>query len=35
MMGKSSNGMMLVAEDDIEFVLVPLDKKIKNGTVIR
>ncbi|KKP68590.1 MAG: Methionine-tRNA ligase [Candidatus Roizmanbacteria bacterium GW2011_GWA2_35_19] len=35
MMGMSSNGMVLVAEDDIEFVLVPLDKKIKNGTVIR
>lgn len=35
MMGMDSNGMMLVADDPIKFELVPLDKKLKNGTVIR
>ena len=35
MMGMSSNGMMLVADDPIKFELVPLDKNLKNGTVIR
>ena len=35
MMGMDSNGMMLVADDPVKFELVPLDKKLKNGTVIR
>lgn len=35
MMGMSSNGMMLVADDPEKFELIPLDKKLKNGTVIR
>jgi len=35
MMGMDSNGMILVADDPEKFELVPLDKKIKNGTVIR
>ena len=35
MMGLSSNGMILVADDPEKFELVPLDKKLKNGTVIR
>lgn len=35
MMGKDSNGMILVADDPEKFELIPLDKKIKNGTVIR
>lgn len=35
MMGKTSNGMIMVADDPEKFELVPLDKKLKNGTVIR
>ncbi len=35
MMGLSSNGMILVADDPEKFQLLPLDKKLKNGTVIR
>jgi tRNA-binding EMAP/Myf-like protein len=35
MMGMNSNGMILVADNPEKFELVPLDKKIKNGTVIR
>ncbi len=35
MMGRTSNGMILVANDPEKFVLIPLDKKLKNGTVIR
>ncbi len=35
MMGKDSNGMILVADDPEKFALVPLDKNLKNGTVIR
>ena len=34
-MGLSSNGMVLVADDPEKFALVPLDKNLKNGTVIR
>ncbi|MFA6017292.1 MAG: hypothetical protein WC744_04370 [Patescibacteria group bacterium] len=34
-MGKSSNGMMFVADDLEKFELIPLDKNLKNGTVIR
>jgi methionyl-tRNA synthetase len=35
MMGKASQGMILVADDPEKFALVPLDKNLKNGTVIR
>ena len=35
LMGKNSNGMVLVADDPEKFELIPLDKKLKNGTVIR
>ncbi len=35
MAGTFSNGMILVADDPEKFQLVPLDKKLKNGTVIR
>lgn len=35
LMGRDSNGMVLVADDPEKFELVPLDKKLKNGTVIR
>lgn len=35
MMGKDSNGMILVADDPEKLELIPLDKKLKNGTVIR
>ena len=35
MMGRTSNGMILVADDPEKFALIPLDKKLKNGTVIR
>lgn len=35
LMGKDSNGMILVADDPEKFELIPLDKKLKNGTVIR
>lgn len=35
MMGLSSQGMLLVADDPEKFQLVPLDKNLKNGTVIR
>lgn len=34
-MGTDSNGMVLVADDPERFYLFPLDKKLKNGTVIR
>jgi methionyl-tRNA synthetase len=34
-MGLDSNGMMMVAEDPEKFALMPLDKTLKNGTVIR
>ncbi len=34
-MGKDSNGMMLVADDPEKFRLFALDKNLKNGTVIR
>jgi len=34
-MGKDSNGMILVADDPEKFALIPLDKNLKNGTVIR
>ena len=34
-MGQNSCGMMLVADDPDKFELIPLDKKIKTGTVIR
>ncbi|MEK7495688.1 MAG: methionine--tRNA ligase [Patescibacteria group bacterium] len=35
MMGRDSNGMILVADDPEKFALLPLDKNLKNGTVIR
>lgn len=35
MMGLSSQGMILVADDPEKFQLVPLDNNLKNGTVIR
>lgn len=35
MMGKDSNGMILVADDPEKLVLIPLDKNLKTGTVIR
>ncbi|MFA6532872.1 MAG: methionine--tRNA ligase [Patescibacteria group bacterium] len=35
MMGRASNGMILVADDPEKFALIPLDKNLKNGTVIR
>lgn len=35
MMGRDSNGMILVGDDPEKFELVPLDKNLKNGTVIR
>jgi len=35
MAGVFSNGMILVADDPEKFALLPLDKKLKNGTVIR
>lgn len=35
LMGKDSNGMILVADDLEKFALIPLDKNLKNGTVIR
>jgi len=35
MMAKDSNGMILVADDPEKFALLPLDKNLKNGTVIR
>jgi methionyl-tRNA synthetase len=34
-MGKDSNGMVLVADEPERFFLLALDKKLKNGTVIR
>jgi len=34
-MGQDSQGMLLVVDDPEKFELIPLDKKIKNGTVIR
>ena len=35
MMGLSSNGMILVADDLEKPILIPLDKTFKNGLVIR
>ena len=35
LMGKDSNGMILVADDPEKFELLPLDKILKNGTVIK
>ncbi len=35
LMGKDSNGMILVADDPEKFELIPLDKNLKNGIVIR
>ena len=35
LMGKDSNGMIFVADDPEKFELIPLDKNLKNGTVIR
>lgn len=35
LMGKDSNGMILVADDPKKFALIPLDKNLKTGTVIR
>lgn len=35
MMGRDSNGMILVVDDPEKFALIPLDKNLKNGTVIR
>ena len=35
LMGKDSHGMILVADDPEKIVLIPLDKNLKNGTVIR
>lgn len=34
-MGKDSQGMLLVADAPERFYLIPLDKSLKNGTVIR
>lgn len=34
-MSKDSNGMILVADDPEKFTLIPLDRNLKNGTVIR
>ena len=34
-MSYSSQGMMFVADDPEKFQLIPLDKSLKNGTVIR
>lgn len=34
-MGKTSSGMLLVADEKESFFLIPLDKSLKNGTVIR
>ena len=35
LMGKVSQGMILVADDPEKIALIPLDKSFKNGTVIR
>ncbi len=35
LMGKYSNGMILVVDDPEKFAMIPLDKNLKNGTVIR
>lgn len=35
LMGKDSKGMVLVADVPEKFALLPLDKNLKNGTVIR
>lgn len=35
MAGLLSNGMILVADDPEKIKLIPLDKNLKNGTVIR
>ncbi len=34
-MGKESQGMLLVADAPERFFLIPLDKSLKNGTLIR
>ncbi len=34
-MGKDSQGMLLVADCPERFFLIPLDKNLKNGTVIK
>ena len=34
-MGRDSNGMIIVADDPEKFTLFHLDKNLKNGTVIR
>lgn len=34
-MGKDSNGMILVADAPERFYILPLDKNLKNGVVIR
>ena len=35
LMGRDSNGMIMVVDDPEKFALIPLDKKLKNGIVIR
>jgi methionine--tRNA ligase beta chain len=35
MMDKYSNGMILVAEDESKPILIEIDKRIKNGLIIR
>jgi methionine--tRNA ligase beta chain len=35
MMGRYSNGMILVADDESKPILVEIDKRIKNGLVVR
>ncbi len=35
LMGRESNGMIMVVDDPEKFALIPLDKKLKNGIVIR
>ena len=34
-MGKNSQGMVLVVDDPEKITMIPLDKNLKNGTVIR
>ncbi len=35
MLGRNSNGMILVADEDGKPYLIPVDKKIKNGIIVR
>ena len=35
LIGRESNGMIMVVDDPEKFALIPLDKKLKNGIVIR